>query len=579
MHYISKVILKNYKSIIEEEFLLSPYTSLVGYNNAGKSNILDGIKWLVSKSSLDKSCFNNAEQEIEIIGDIEGVNEELLEQLTDNHRNSIAPYIFEQKLRIRRIQSEPSLSVRNLNIQVWNEDNQDWSNNPAGIENAIKQLFPEPIEIGAMEDSAEDVSKFKSSTTIGKLIAEVMSPIEVNHSEAITTALNGLKERFDADGQDRAEELNQFDQDATAKLQELFPGIEIKMHIPTPELKEVFKSGTIKVYENEQRRDLSAFGHGTQRSIQMALIRHLAEVQQNQQNRVSNTLLLIDEPELYLHPQAVEQVRSALKALSIIGYQVIFSTHSPQMIPSEDIKYTLLIRKHLERGTYARKRLKDAIDEVIENALTQFELLFSLENANAILFSEKVILTEGKTEKKLIPHLFSHHHSKTLGQEKLALVGQGGVDNTSKAISVLEVMDLPCKAIVDLDFAFKGAVTNGLIDAEDQNLNSCKDKFLENDEIELSDDGLPKNGGGLTPSQAYKWLAEQNDMQQAIQALHLILRKNNIWLWKKGDIEVHLGLKSKTERVWATYKQRLIDENFEQVVTDPEVVEMLNWIS
>lgn len=579
MHFISSISIKNYKSIIDEDFLLSAYTPLVGYNNAGKSNVLEAIKWLVSKSSLPLGCFNNVDQEIEVTGDIEGINDEILDQIPDNHRNSINPYINDQKLRIRRRQSEPGQKTSNINIQVWNEDSQEWANNPAGIENAIKQLFPEPIEIGAMEDSAEDVSKFKTSTTIGKLIAEVMAPIEQNHSAAIAAALGELKHKFDAEGEDRAEELTQFDQDTTKKLQELFPGIGIKLHIPAPEIKEVFKGGTLKVYENGQGMELTAYGHGTQRSIQLALVRHLAEVQRNIQHRASNTLLLIDEPELYLHPQAVEQVRSALKALSLTGYQVIFSTHSPQMIPSEDIKHTLLIRKDTDRGTYSRKRLVNAVTDVIANAASQFELLFSLENANAILFSEKVLLTEGKTEKRLLPDLFSNYHKKTLGQDKLALVGQGGVDNTSKAISVLTAMDLPCKAVVDLDYAFRGAVTNGLINDNDEHVEICKNKFTENNDILLSENGLPRKEGQLNTAQAYKWLAQQEDVQDAIQALHIALKEHNIWLWKKGAIEEHLGLTAKNEHAWACFKKRLDEDGFNNVVTDQDVIEMLNWIS
>ena len=222
MHYISRITIKNYKSIVNAEFLLSSYTALVGYNNAGKSNILEAIKWLISKSSLPQGCFNNTEHAIEITGDIEGINEEILDQLPDKHRNSIKPYINEQRLEIRRKQTEPSQSVKNINIQVWNEADQNWAN-PAGIENAIKQLFSEPIEIGAMEDSAEDVAKFKASTTIGKLITEVMAPIEENHSAAIADALEQLKQKFDADSENRAQELIQFDEDTTAKLRrELF---------------------------------------------------------------------------------------------------------------------------------------------------------------------------------------------------------------------------------------------------------------------------------------------------------------------------------------------------------------------
>ena len=146
------------------------------------------------------------------------------------------------------------------------------------------------------------------------------------------------------------------------------------------------------------------FGHGTQRSVQMALIRHLAELKKSVEVK-TRTLLLIDEPELYLHPQAMEQVRASLKGLSEAGYQVVFSTHSPQMIPAEDIKHTLLIQKN-EQGTYARPTLKAAVEQVAEDSKSQYQLLFSLENANQILFSETVVLSEGKTEKRLLPYIF-----------------------------------------------------------------------------------------------------------------------------------------------------------------------------
>ena len=68
---------------------------------------------------------------------------------------------------------------------------------------------------------------------------------------------------------------------------------------------------------NPAGRDVSALGHGAQRSIQMALVRHLADIKRDSGEQASNTILLIDEPELYLHPQAIEVLRDALKTLSL----------------------------------------------------------------------------------------------------------------------------------------------------------------------------------------------------------------------------------------------------------------------
>jgi putative ATP-dependent endonuclease of OLD family len=75
----------------------------------------------------------------------------------------------------------------------------------------------------------------------------------------------------------------------------------------------------------------------------MGLVRHLADV--SNPHGITTKLLLIDESEFYLHPFGIEQVREALIDLSLNGYQVIFSTHSANMITAEEAPKTLLIRK------------------------------------------------------------------------------------------------------------------------------------------------------------------------------------------------------------------------------------------
>ena len=121
-------------------------------------------------------------------------------------------------------------------------------------------------------------------------------------------------------------ELANIDNNVNAKVADLFPGMSIKLHFDTPTMDDLIKAGTLKVFEGQgDARDFSSYGHGAQRSIQIALIQYLAEVKR--QASGSTTLLLIDEPELYLHPFAIEQVREALLSLSSSGYQVVITTH------------------------------------------------------------------------------------------------------------------------------------------------------------------------------------------------------------------------------------------------------------
>ena len=590
MHGISEIKIQNYKSCHEVDLVLSDFTPLVGYNNGGKSNILESIKWLLKSSVLKDGDFYEPTLPVLISGKIIGVTEEILDNLIPKHKNRIEPYLLDSCLRIRRKQSNPGGTAKNISLEIRNpaiEDEQAdnaWDTNPTGIDSAIKAIFPEPIEIGAMENATEDVGKSKAGTTIGKLISEIMAPIEQQHGAAINEALEGIRSRLEAEGANRAQELNDFDQQANEKLQDLFPGLQVRLHVPAPEIKELFKSGTIKIIEEgvDICRDVQALGHGAQRSIQMALVRYLADIKSKSNQNPIRTLLLIDEPELYLHPQATEHVRLALKSLSSEGYQVIFTTHSPLMINANDIGTTLIVRKNENNQSYSKKRLADAINEVVADAPSQTQTLFELSNSSQILFSNKVVVAEGRTEQRLLPEIYHLIHDTTLSADKTALVSPGGTGNTSKCMKILAAMEIPAKAVVDLDYAFRGAVSSNLLPNDDEDIVVCRGLFADmaqNHDFHLAEDGFPRKGGEINSPAAFVLLANQPGAKDHIENLHQKLKKHNIWLWKNGAIEEYLGIEGKKEKVWAAYKVRLHQDGCEATLNDFEGTKaLIDWI-
>ncbi len=587
-HILSLIRIANFKSIINEEFELSPFTPIIGYNNAGKTNILSAIKWLLRRSSLGQDYFHDEGTPVVVEGVIEGIDANLLQNLPQNHRNAISPFIENEKLTLKRIQNQPGDTAPNIRLFIKDPNSDDpakeWRPNPAGIDNALSLLFPEPIHIGAMENAEEDVSKSKQGTTIGKLLAEILEPIEHQYGAQVIQTLQGLRDLLEADGQERALELADFDAAVNQKIDTFFPNINIRLHVPTPELKDVFSKGTIKVYENQlpTGRDVSSLGHGAQRSIQMALIQHLSEIKRSNQIQLTTTLLLIDEPELYLHPQAIEVVRSALKVLSTQGYQIIFSTHSALMLNHEDVANAILIRKNNKKGTYRRQTLKSAIPQIEKNASSQLLLMFSLTNASNILFSERVVLTEGKTEQRIFPKLIEVVSGKTLGLLKYALVKQGGVNNTRKSMQVLTVMDLPTKAIVDLDYVLKNGVNDGFIPANNADyiaIQQCLTQIAPANNITLGNDNWPTTNAHINAAEAFAILATQLQIAQNLENLHQFLLLQNIWFWKRGAVENHLGLNGKTEQIWAHFVNQIAQNPWQGQVKDPASIQAcIDWI-
>ena len=584
-HIISKIHVENFKSIKNQEFELSDFTPLVGYNNAGKSNILESIKWVLRKTSLSSSCFNNQAQPIIIIATIEGISVDILDNIDQSHRTRIEPFLQNETLIIKRIQDTPGQGVAQIKLMVLDPNSGIWQNNPTGIDNAIKDLFPEPIHIGAMENSEDDISKSSTTSTIGKLLAEIIGPIEIQYGQQVNTALEGLKEILDAEGINRAPELINFDKEINDKLETFFPDIKVKVHIPTPELKEVFKKGTIKVYENSlpYPKDVGSLGHGAQRSIQMTLIRHLADLKLIAQQVRTTTLLLIDEPELYLHPQAIEILRKSLNILSSQGYQVIFSTHSPFMITQKNISNTILIRKNDTLGTYKRVTLKSAIPIIERNTPHQLTLLYSLTNSSNILFSEKVILVEGKTENKLLPILIDKITNKTILHHKAALIQLDGSGSTKKSIQVLNIMDLPTKALVDLDFALKQGIIEGYLDVGDSDIANCINELsniASQNNITIGVDGWPVKNSNMSAADAFAFLAQNPNVKQNIINICNKMKTHNIWVWNKGTIENHLNLPGKNEAIWSTFISALDTTDLATLLPDDylEIENCINWI-
>lgn len=589
MHRISKVTIENFKSIRGIELSLAAYTPLVGYNNAGKTNILQALSWLLKKSSLQATDFFNPEAPVVVTAEISGIDADVLDALEENHRNRVEPHVINGTISLRRTQANPSTPVGQIRLEIRTLENgaDTWVVNPTGIDQAIARMFPEPIFIGAMENATEDVGKFASGTTIGKLIKEIIGPVAERNAVPITDALAQVASRLSADGEKKDETLVDLDRQIQTELGRFFPGVVAKTHIQTPEFSDFLKSATIKIYDqqfdHETGRDASSFGHGAQRSVQIALIKCLSEIRrQAVANTARTTLLLIDEPELYLHPQAIELVRASLSRLSEEGYQVAFSTHSANMIARSDAPNALLIRRTPEDGTTCYPRMVDAVNEAIEEADHQAATLFALSNATRVLFSEKVVLAEGKTEQTLLPDLFQHEAECSLEEDKLGLVSLGSSSNVPKALSVLAAMGIPTKAVVDLDFAFRPAMQHGLITADNADFEGCRAVLMRlqgEEKVDLAEDGFPKKFGEVTAARAYEIMAAEPDARDHVTAIHEYFKEKGIWVWTDGTIETHLGLEGKTPSVHETFLRSFPNENFRNGLPNYQAVRtMLEWL-
>ena len=576
---LKSITIRNLRSIREETFPLSDFTALIGYNNAGKTNILMGIRWLLFRSSLNNSYFDNPSQPVEAEGLFAGVSEAILGKLEEDERKVITPFVKDGKVRVQRSQKLPG--ENSADVEFWVLDWQgangrgEWVKAPFGFEEAFSRIFPPPIQIW----------DFEGDKAFAKLLNEIFKPLERRLGKEFNELIQKFSTLLDAQSDSRAEEFKLFERGINQKLRPLFPSVNVRLDIPAPTLDTFLSSAQLNVFDEDDgfERDIQLMGAGSKRAIQMALIRYLDQVKKHHHNHyLSRTLLLIDSPELFLHPQAVELVRVALKNLSNEGYQVVFATHSAQMVTSEDVSTSLLIRKNKERGTFMRRRLEDAVHSVITDAQAQLQMLFSLSNSNELLFADYVLLTEGKTEWRVLPTLFEKMTGLSFALIRCALVHQGGVSNTRKSMQVLSAMDLPVRAIVDLDYAFNNAQQDGFISRDDPDVEYCKSLFRElalQEHIRLVH-GIPvSKKSRVSASEAYAMMAALPEAQKPLKNIHRKLADIGIWVWTRGAIEQHLGLNGKNEHVWHQFTERVRREDPHRFLPNyNEIRSLCDWI-
>jgi putative ATP-dependent endonuclease of OLD family len=592
MHRLAQISISNFRSCQHVTLLLDDFTPIVGYNNAGKSNILSAIEWLIDAAALSSTDFNSAKEPVSVEGKITGITEILIGHMPANQQKQIKPYVDKETLRFRRTMLLPGagstakLEVRDPAVED-DKGEKAWAPNPTGIQQALKALFPESIRIHAMQDASDDVGKQAKGNTIGKLIADIIEPVRKDHEGELHASLAKLATKLSADGEERTAKLKEFDTGATTCLKDLFPGLQLKLDVPLPEIPDLFKNGTVRVFEVQgattSSRTFEAVGHGAQRCIQMALIRYLAE-KRSEATDTRRTLLLIDEPELYLHPQGIEQVRQALKQLAGGRYQVLFSTHSPLMLHRDHAGNTVMVRKpDPATGTTVRKPLATAVSEAITDGGHQARLLFELGNAAEVYFSDRVLLNEGKTEQRFLPLLYERHFGRAAGADRTGIVPLHGSNNFAAAFRILQSMEIDAKIVADLDYAFRRA--KDLTEYKDHpDLAPVKTVIARLQQVHRFsvDGGLPKNDkkNGWTAAAAWALFAKDPDGAKIAAAEHAKLRAYGIWVWKEGTIEDAFGISDKGEEAIQTVEQGLAALTKTDVKANyPSVVEFFDWLT
>lgn len=365
---VTSIRFHNFKSLHNFSLSLQEMNVLVGPNNSGKSTVISALRIL--EVALKRARAKNAER-VHLPNGTTGLGHNIaLAQLTVSLENVATDYNAEDS----RI--EFRLSNRNKLYLYFPSDGGCtlyWETDGAAVATA---------------------SRFANAFPITVKVIPVLGPLE--HKEQVVSE-ETVKESLNTHRASRhfrnywryfPDDWEVFAQLVTTT----WPGMEVQR----PELDLVSRQLTMFVKEGRIDREVYWAGFGFQ--IWCQLLTHISRSE-------GATLLAVDEPEIYLHPDVQRQLLSILRSL---GTDVLLATHSVEIIGEADPSELLLIQK----GRQSAQRLRD-----VEGLQLALHTIGSAHNValTQLARTKKLLFVEGHDDFRTL-----RRFAKLLGFSELA---------------------------------------------------------------------------------------------------------------------------------------------------------------
>ena len=431
---ITRIKIENFRSIKYLEFKPTPrLNAFIGPNSSGKSNVLKAITFLLGESyptinSLKDKDFFKGDKENDILIEIEFDSDDILRFSKNN---------------------DGSYSLRLNDRYCRGEDREKFKVAYIGVEREINDFLPASrwSLLGRFLKKADNLLK-KDENKVRELKEKLdkirddilLSVKDENKEKIVENFIAVLKE----------EAMNQLN------LKGKNINIDFNLYDPW----NLYRTFQIIIEDPDTEIKLTPadMGMGLQSSLSVAILRAYSEL-----HLTNEPPIVIDEPELFLHPNAQRNFYNILKKLSESGVQIFYTTHSPNFISLDRFNEIFLVKKNVN-GTYIknadpqkfvidlmnRRRIETTEEELMLYYKNAYENTGDSKSANEAFFANKIILVEGQSEALLLPFMFEKKGFDYI-REGITIVACGGKQELDRFLRLYSEFGITCYVIFDGD--------------------------------------------------------------------------------------------------------------------------------
>ncbi|XOV85275.1 MAG: AAA family ATPase [bacterium] len=164
---------------------------------------------------------------------------------------------------------------------------------------------------------------------------------------------------------------------------------------------------------------------------------------------VRDGLVLVDEPELHLHPRWQRIfLRLFGELASERNNQFIIATHSPVFVSQETIQSVVRVYRRPNEGS-RMVALRD-LPELPSNK--QLVRMINSQNNERLFFADKVVLVEGITDRIIIGSLIELGTERFRDNRSVEVIDVGGKHNFTAYQQLLDALETPWAIVADRDY-------------------------------------------------------------------------------------------------------------------------------